>query len=330
MYPVQPILKKNFVSIGAATTFIIPSDATKVEIYNLTNIATVAGATAGAEPALFQKAFSVLGMPSGSGYSYTNTVNTKTIVESLLATNSQGFTFVNTQLNNPGPLTAITAVTNANPAVVSTTNTSGLIANSSIVRMINVTGMQQISSLDFTIGTVVANTSFSLAFLNASGFAAAGAGGFFRIVPFDEPFYPRVRTITSITQATNAVVTLSVTHGFTVGQLIRVVVPANFGMTEINGLQATVIAIDLVNNTITLNIDSTAFTAFAFPTSAVASLGTSFAQIVPIGEAATAPYQNLLDDATRNTGFIGVTLDTAVVGAVTNSMLLIAYSGLSF
>lgn len=328
MYPVQPILKKNFVSTGAATTFIIPSDAVKVEVYDLTNIATVAAAAAGAEPALFQKASSVLGMSSGSGYSSTNTVNTKTMVESLLA--AQGFTFVNTQLNNPGPLTAITAVTNANPAVVSTANTFGLTANSSIVRMINVTGMQQISSLDFTVGTVVLNTSFSLAYLNAAGFAAPGTGGFFRIIPFDEPFYPRVRTITNITRAANAVVTLSVTHGFTVGQLIRVVVPANFGMTEINGLQATVIAVDLVNNTITLNIDSRSFTAFAFPTSAVASLGTSFPQIVPIGEAATAPYQNLLDDATRNTGFIGVTLDRAVVGAATDNMLLIAYSGLSF
>jgi hypothetical protein len=330
-FPMQPILTRNFISTGAATTIALPNNAIKVELFDLTNITTVAGQTAGAETALYQKSFAIQGMPAGSGYSYTNTATTKTMVESLLATNGNGYTFLNTSLQTPGPAVATTAETAANPSVVSTASTAGLIAGTSIVRMINVTAMQQISSVDFTVGTIVANTSFGLKYLDASGFGAAGTNGFYRIIPNDPAFYPARRFITKITQAVNAVVTMSVTHGFTVGQLVRILVPPEFGMTQMNGQLATITAVTTgATNTITLNINSSGFTAFAFPTSAQAAAGINFAQVVPVGEAATTPFQNLLDDATINTGLIGVQLGTSVVGALGDNMQLIAYAGLGF
>lgn len=334
-FPMQPIIKRSFTSTGAATTFPLPNNAVKVEVYDLTNIATTAAATAGAEAALYQKAFSINGMPAGSGYSYTNTINTKTMVESLLATNGGGFTFFDSSNQTPGAPRAITAVTAANPAVVSAANTTGLITNTSVVRMINVAGMQQISSMDFTVGTVTAGVSFGLRYLNASAFAAPGTTGFYRIIPFNPIYYPRRRFITGITQATSAVITLSVVHEYTVGQLVRINVPAAFGMSEINGLTGTITAITTgATNTITVDIDSSSFTAFAFPTSATAAGGVTFPQVVPVGEAATntvlQPFANLLDDATRNTSELGVILDTNVVGTAGDSMLLIAYAGLDF
>ena len=334
-FPMQPIIKRAFTSTGAATSFALPTDAVKVEIYDLTNIATVAGTAAGAEAALYQKAVGLKGMPAGSGYSWTNTATTKTMVESLLATNADGFTFFDSSDQTPGAARAITAVTAANPAVVSAADTTGLISNTSIVRMINVSGMQQISSVDFTVGTVTAGVSFGLRYLNAAAFAAAGTTGFYRIIPFDPIYYPRARTITAITQATSAVITLSVIHGFTVGQVVKILVPSAFGMTQMNNLYGTITAITTgATNTITVNIDSSAFTAFAFPTSAVAAGGLTFAQVVPVGEAATntvlQPYANLLDDATRNTSQLGVILGTDVIGSANDSMLLIAYAGLNY
>lgn len=315
-FPMQPILKKSFVSTGAATSFALPNDAFKVEVYDLTNIAAGAG---------LQYSMGVQGMPAGSGYLFTGVAP---VVETLSATN--GYTFFDSSLQTPGAAVATTAASAANPSVVSTASTAGLLAGSSIVRMINVTNMQQISSMDFTVGTIVANVSFQLKHLDASGFGAPGAAGFYRILPFDPIYYPRRRFITKITQAAQAVVTLSVTHQYTVGQQIRMVIPAEFGMQQMNGLLATVVAVDLVNNTVTLNVNSTGFNAFAFPTSVIAAAGVSFAEAVPVGEAATAPFQNLLDDATRNTAQRGVTLGTSVGGALGDNMLLVAYAGLGF
>lgn len=331
----QPILQKSFVSSGAATSFALPNNAMKVELFDLTNIATnVAQVNAGAAiTALYNSSYAVLGMPPASGYVYTTQAAGAPpafIDESLIGAN--GYTFFDSSLQIPGPAVATTAETAANPSVVSVGvgGTAGLLAGTSVVRMINVTNMQQISSMDFTVGTVVANTSFQLKFLDASGFAAPGAAGFYRILPFDPIYYPRRRFITKITKAVQAVVTLSVTHQYTVGQQVRMVIPASFGMQEMNGLLVTIVAVDLVNNTITLNVNSTGFSTFAFPNSATAAAGTSFAEVTPVGEAATVPFQNLLDDATRNTSALGVTLGTSVVGALGDNMLMIAYAGLVF
>lgn len=330
MFPAQPILERAFSSTGARTVIALPPEADRVELYNLTNIGTVAAAAGGAEPSLFQRAFAVRGMPDGSGYSYTNTLNTKTMVESILASGGNGFTFLDTSVQTPGSSRAITSVTAANPAVVATGDTSGLVANTSVVRMFNVTNMQQIASLDFTVGTVNAGVDFQLRYMNTTGFVAGGAGSY-RIIPFDPIYYPRRRFISGITQAAQAVVTLTVAHGFTAGQRVKILVPSQFGMTQMNGLYATITAVTTgATNTITLDVDSSAFTAFAFPLSAAAAAGVSFPQVVPVGMAATSPYENLLEDATDNQALKGIQLDSAVIGSAGNSMKLIAYTGLKF
>lgn len=331
-FPMQPILKKSFISTGAATTFSLPNQPVKIEVFDLTNISTTAAqvASGAAITALYQSSYALSPMPVGSGYVYTSVAAgapPAVIAQSLIGAN--GYTFFDSSNQTPGPAVATTAETAANPSVVSTASTSGLFAGQSIVRMINVTNMQQISSMDFTVGTIVANTSFQLKFLDASGFAAPGTNGFYRILPFDPIYYPRRRFVTKITKAAQAVVTMSVTHGYTVGQLVRMIVPDAFGMTQMNGILATVLAVDLVNNTITINVDSSGFSTFAFPTSAIAASGVSFAEVTPVGEAATAPFQNSLDDATRNTAIFGLTLGTSVVGSLGDSMLMIAYAALS-
>ena len=90
---------------------------------------------------------------------------------------------------------------------------------------------------------------------------------------------------------------------------MRFVVPSDYDMIEIDGMQGTIVAINTTattGNTITVNIDSTSFTTFAFPLTTDTPF--SAAMIVPIGEAATAPWQNLLDDSTINTAFLGMVL----------------------
>lgn len=149
-----------------------------------------------------------------------------------------GFYPIDTSLNVPGASVVLTAISAAAIPVVSTGNTGGL-ANGDIVRLYNVTNGVQLNSIDFTIGGLIANTSFTLAYM--SQIVAANAGTFRRI-PYNPIFYPRNRYIVSISQAVEAVVVLTVTHGYKVGQVVSFVVPsvggsaASYGMTEINGL----------------------------------------------------------------------------------------------
>lgn len=301
--PIHALINGSFTSDGTLKNISLPSGYDQFTMVNITDI----GSTAGTTPVM--RAYGSSLMAAGSAY-YNLKTNGAATLALETTTTSGGFTFVSDSGSTaPSGATAITAITNAAPPVVSTGSTSGL-SNSDIVRVYGTTGQLNIAGLDFTIGSLVANTSFELSYMVAPG--AAATAGFWRRIPFDARFYPRRRIITSISKATSAVIVMSVTHGFTVGQQVRIIVPTGFGMTEMNGLLVTITAINTTTNSITVNVDSSAFTTFAFPTSALAALGTSFAQVVPVGEAATVPYQNLLDDATDNVSFTGIQIGATV------------------
>ena len=234
------------------------------------------------------------------------------------AAGGNGFTAIDQSTLADGALVATgTAITNANPAVVSDANNPAV---GDIVRMLNTTAMLQIAGLEFQVTAVAAGVSYTLGYLDASGFAAAATNADYRIV--QQPrFLPRRRWITAITAANPAVVTTSIDHGYVVGDRVTIYVPdANFGMTEINGLNATISAVTA--STFTTDIDASAFTAFAFPTSAQAAAGITHAHVVPFGEVATS-----LLSPTDNQSVFGLRLGTSVVGANTNVMDWWAYSG---
>lgn len=324
--PFNPILSGTFTSNGTSQSITVPSDIIKMELYNETYFGSTAATTN------METAFWIKDLADGSAYVGNKTNGAATIAITSMIT-SGGFTLVNpTTTSATGASIVTTATTAANPAVVSTGTTTNLVAGSSVVRIINNTNMQQISGMDFTVGTVSAGVSFQLKFLDASGFAAAGTTGAYRIVNLQGPYYPKRRFITKITQASSAVITMSVTHGFTVGQLVRIYVPAAFGMVEMNGQLGQITAIDTTNNTITVNINSTNFTAFAFPTSATAAAGVTFAQVVPVGEAASGSgpgsVSTFLDDATVNQGNVTMNLGSSVLGANNDVIRWIAYRAL--
>lgn len=71
--------------------------------------------------------------------------------------------------------------------------------------------------------------------------------------------------IASITQANPMVITTTNDHGYVAGMEVGFLIPAIFGMTQLNGLYGQVTS--LSSNTLTITIDSTNFTAFAYPVS---------------------------------------------------------------
>lgn len=304
----------NFVSDGNPRFIQLPAGWDSIRVVNET-VSAAGGAGTGAE-FYFRK-----GMTDGRGMVYNKTAATNALAVAQIAANL-GFFVIDTSVTTPGALVATTGINNALPPVVTTGSTAGLIANSSIVRLFAPAGALQLGGIDFTVGAVVANTSFTLAHMAAIVNATPAAGGY-RIVPFNPYFYPSKRYITKISQAAQAVVTLSVNHSYVVGQKVRFKVPAvtaaTYGMTALDGVEATIVAVGANDgtstNTITVDVDTTAMTAFAFPLTAAP--GFTPAEVVLLGEntrQALLSGTDILADSITNGAATGLLLMGAATG----------------
>lgn len=194
------------------------------------------------------------------------------------ATASGGFTYVYTAPTVEASVTGGTAITAASPAVVTLNNSY---SEGDRVRLYATTGMLQIAGMDFTISSV-SGSGFTLLGLDASAFAAPATAVTARRISQYDAVEPRYLYVTGISQAAQTVVTVSCVHNYVVGELVRFNVPQSFGMSEISGLTGKVIAV--TDYTMTLDIDSSAFTAFAFPASTGVPTVQLFATLAPAGQ----------------------------------------------
>jgi hypothetical protein len=316
--PINAVLTGQFVSTGAVLNLNIPSQYQDFEMLDMTDFGTATSTSV-------MTARGSSYMPAGAAYYSVGSGASSVLTEKFTATG--GFTFISDSGNQtPGAQLTGQTISSAAPAVVGSTATGNLgIGN--IVRMYNTTGIFQISGMDFTVGAVTPNTSFTLAYLDTTqANLTGGSTSNYRIIPYNPRYYPSTRFITNIgSSGINSIITLSVLNNYTVGQAVRVYVPTNFGTgtnpfvsgsVKSTAVTATIVAIGQADtsgftNTITVNINSAAFT-WGWPTSASFATGSQVAFVDPVGEAATVPYQNLLDDRTQNVSFAGVQIGTTV------------------
>jgi hypothetical protein len=270
------------------------------------------------------------GMAAGTGI-----VNYKAAASAVISGDTLltgGFTLYDPSGNPLTSSVATTASTNATRPVVSTGNTAG-VSVGTIVRLAS-TAQTDVNGIDFVVGAVTANTNFTLLTATnplATAPGAIGGAGTYRIVQFDPLYYPRRRYVVNITQATNAQVSVSVPHQYVPGQAVRFNIPSVSGMIQLNPTSANnyltcsiVTVVDAYN--FTINVDTTGFTAFTWPT--IAQQPSSFPEVTPVGEntavalASTASQTpvdlsgnqiyntntGILSDSTVNTGFLGMTL----------------------
>jgi len=272
----------SFTSTGAGVKIPLPSSADYFKVWNTTQLAAAApNAVVGAE--WFGPKFGVGASAANSGIRWKKAGSSALVIDSFsTATASDGFTYVVTSPNvEPQAANAITAITAASPAVVSQTNTY---SEGDFVRIYNTTGMLQIAGMVFQISTV-SGSGYTLTGLRAAGFAAAATAGFTRRVSKNAAVDPEYLYITEITKATQAVVRTSVdpSNYYVVGNKIHFSVPPSFGMSEINQLTGTITAVSAANYTLTVDIDSSAFTTFAFPASTASPTAQLFATLSPAG-----------------------------------------------
>lgn len=277
---------------------------------------------------------------NGAGFRYTwyRSLGTTALMEYHPAadhtvavdTSTNAITLVDMGDTSIGAARAVTAGTNVTQPVFDTGTTTDL-HTGTIVR---VTGTDQINlnGLDFSISNVVAGTSFKLenTLATAPGIVA-GANGYYRIVaqtPGDYSLFTSTnRNIANITQAASAVVTTLVDHDFVVGQRIKFAIPSGYGMSELDGLTGAVTAI--ATSTFTVDIDSTGFTAFKFPTYTEGPYRLAVA--LPIGDAKSSVSQNT-PGKFSNQGYIGVVLSsgaTSPAGSLNDDITWTAYKAVS-
>lgn len=311
----KEIASGSFTSDGTAKQIALRSDFDVFRVWNQTQTATTQATGRGCRFE-WQR-----GLTDGQGFMWTKQNASNAIDLEFLT--AGGFTRVDqsNQTLGAAQATSGTDVTQANPAVV--TVTAHGFSNGDRVRIFGTTGMLQIAGYDFTIGNVSTN-DFELSYLDSSGFAAVATAGTVRKVPNNPIYSPAVNRITAITAANPMVVTLAVTHGLSVGQQIRLEGLADFGMVEAEGLLGEITAVSTANNTITLNIDASAFTAFVFPTSAVAAAGVTPAHIVPVGDAAST-----LAGSVDNTAQIVMELGSGADGPAGSTSDVIYWEALS-
>ena len=240
-----------------------------------------------------------------------------------------GFTLVNSSSLANGPNIVINSFTPGTTTVF-TTNTAHGFQVGDVVRIGNMTSAKQLGGLSMTVTAVGSTTQFTT-LLNSSN-ALTSVGVVYKVrsagVPAKVGYYPQERAIAAISLANPMVVTTLVQQNYQVGDIVRFQIPTVFGMQQItsttNGLpvEFTVVAVNnaVGTQTVTLNVDSSSFTAFAW--AAVASYPYGLPEMIPQGEGnlnnlsafgvspSPLPYgnQDILGFATQNQGAFGVVI----------------------
>lgn len=100
---------------------------------------------------------------------------------------------------------------------------------------------------------------------------------------FSDNFTPSANLIINITQGNPGTVTTFTPHGYSSGLVVRLIVPKNCGMTQ---LDQQLCSVTYVNPTsFTIDIDTSSFDAFGY------SSLVAFSQVIPVGEPANTLLQ---------------------------------------
>jgi hypothetical protein len=189
---------------------------------------------------------------------------------------------------NPPTFAALASSDINKTTFVATMANTGSIAVGDYVRVTVPVDMYQVSSYVFQVTAVTVNTSITLGYMASAvtaglpAFASnADTANITKFIP--NRMYPRYGFIGWISQATQAVVYFTATNDFTPGEIVSFRVSSDYGMEEINNVQARVLSVtnSATVSSITIDLDTTGFTAFSFPTSATALTGVSPAVVLP-------------------------------------------------
>jgi len=294
-------------------------------------------------------------MAQGSYLALGQTSNTTSAITTYPSQGtSGGFTFID-QAHPPVFTKVSMSAINGTTFVVSTANTTG-ISVGDFVRLIAVTGALQISGPNlYQVTAVSAGSSITLGFgasaASAGLVVANGTTGFIQKV-YPSQFLPNTLPVAYITQASQAVVYFFRQNPYSPGELVDFQIPTPYGMTQLSNLTGKAGSGPFTNNpagaarilsvtnsatvsSITIDVDTTGFTAFQFPTSALFAGGASPAVCMPAGSGvvplngsatipASPPGTNLVDAFDNKSQYI-MNIGLSAVGVASANMQVFAF-----
>lgn len=271
----------SFVSTGLGVKIPVPSSADYFVTTNKNKVAVTTAACFRGE--WYGPKFRTGASAANDGVRWRKNGSHAVLIDNFsTATASDGFTYVTTvPYIEAQSANAITAITAASPGVVSQVNTY---SNGDILQFYDTTGMLQISGMNFEISSA-SGAGYSLIGLRGAGFAAPATAGYTRRISKMLAVDPQFLYVTEITKATQAVVRTSVdpTQYYVVGMQVRFSVPYSFGMYQMNSVTGKIVSLSSANYTMTVDIDSSAFSTFAFPASSSSPTAQLFATVAPAG-----------------------------------------------
>jgi hypothetical protein len=331
-------------SLGGATPVILPFVPNFIEISNSSRAIAVSGVT---------RAWWMTDMGQGSAFVETTSAGPASGTSFISAATGGGFsTFAGGLSFQYGASLGIASITKASPAVVTTTANHGLVSGNVVIfqglYQSPTTGMPQIASLPFVV-TVTGATTFTIPWnTNQSNYTAISgspAGAFVKQVLYPFLYYPGVSFISAISLGASTLVTTTAPHNFVVGQEVAFRIPTLWGTTQLNSLPNNVIPgspiygfVTVVNSStqVTVNINSTGYTAYGSNIVFTAVPGLSFPQILAVGDNNTgsnlfngnSPTINgpVLAGAFLNNTSMGFTIGASVAGTAGDSLYWRAYA----
>ncbi len=206
-----------------------------------------------------------------------------------------GIYLFNAANQTKGPNIAVASFVPGSPTVFTTGAAHGFVVGDN-VRIGNMTTAPELGGVVMTVTAVGGGGTTFTTLLNST-LSLTSVGTVYRVgnafLPQPALYYPEWRAIASITKANPCVITLLVRQFYHVGDKVRFQIPTVFGMQQLNStnnglpVEFTIVAVNNAVGTqsITIDVDSTAFTTFAWP--AAASYPFSLPICEPQGEGNT-------------------------------------------
>jgi hypothetical protein len=306
--------KGNFTATGNAAIVVIPFIPDYVELWNYTNIKT-AGTHSVTRAWWDNKLLD--GTNNPTMVELYSAATTSTVFDTI-QTNGIS-TFQGALALQYGPVVQHTAntdfaISKANPAVVTVSGAGitdhGLQTGDWVIfqnlAQTSTTGMQQIAGIPFMV-TRTAATTFTINWntnqSNYTAFSTASSTnnvGSYKKILYPNLYFPGSVVISAITTGATTTIKTAGAHQMQVGQEVAFRIPSAWGTTQLNSLPNTVIPgspiygyITSVTDfqTVVVNINSSAYTAFNSNQPFVSYPGEKFPQLVAVGDVNTGGVQ---------------------------------------
>jgi hypothetical protein len=293
------LAKGRFTSTGGAQIINLPFQPDYVELVNYSAADT---------PAQYGIPKAVWDVNMGQGYAVvdifnatpsTNGQSTDVVTVNGISTFSAGLSL------QYGATQAVSTITKADPAVVTSSSDHGLTSGDVVIfqnlYQTATTGMLQICGIPFTV-TVTGATTFTIPWnTNQSEYTAYDTSTSTQDATFKKVLYPYlyapgVSVIRGITTGTTTTIDTTDAHNFVVGQEVAFRIPSAWGTIQLNSLPNTVVpgspiygyVVSVTDyNTVVVNINSTGYTAYTSNQPFTSTPGLQYPQIVAVGDVNT-------------------------------------------